>query len=267
MLRNVFLKTLRDQRRSLAWWSAGLVLFAAMMVAFYPSVSGNPAIQDYVDNFPKELMALMGIQELTDFTSPAGYLQGELFSIMVPIVFIVFAVGLGAGSIAGEENEGTMEMLLSEPVTRERLVLEKFASLVAATAGLGLVLWLALMAAAPLAGMEISPLRLLEAGISAALLGLAFGAVAFAAGSVTGRRGVSVGVAAGAAAVTYLLNALAGIVDYLGPAKWLSPFFYYNGDPAVLNGLNILHTGVLLGLVLLLGAVSYAGFQRRDLRL
>ena len=44
MLRNVFLKTLRDARRALVWWILGLVGFVALIVAVYPTVRDNPEL-------------------------------------------------------------------------------------------------------------------------------------------------------------------------------------------------------------------------------
>ena len=266
LLRNVFLKTLRDQRRGMVWWSVGLALYAGLMAAFYPSITNNDALQDYVESFPEDLLAVMGIQDVTDFTTPAGYLNAEVFGIMAPILFLVFAVALGANTIGGEQEKGTMELLLSEPVARGKLVLEKFASMAAATTVLGLILWLALALGGAVVGMNVSLLRLAEATISVTLLGLSFGAVAFATGCVTGSRGVSVGVAASAAFVTYVLNVISRFVDFVGPGKWASPFFYYNDAAPILNGLNPAHAGFLLGLILVLAGVSYVGFQRCDVR-
>ena len=37
MLRNVFLKSLRDQRGSLAWWVVGLAGVTLLTILFYPS--------------------------------------------------------------------------------------------------------------------------------------------------------------------------------------------------------------------------------------
>jgi ABC-2 type transport system permease protein len=267
MLRNVFLKTLRDQRRGLLWWSAGLTLLAGMMVAIYPSISGIEGLEKVVEAYPEELMALFGAADLPSITSPAGYLNAELFGFMVPFLFIIFAVAQGSSAIAGEERTGTLEILLSEPIPRGQLILEKFASLVASIVLLAVVLWAVLAAGSSAVNMEISLLRLAEMTISATLLGLAFGTLAFAVGGAIGGRSRSIGLTAAAVVATYVLNALSIIVDFMGPTRWLSPFYYYNGATPLVNGLNLVHAVILLAVVLALAATAFFGFQRRDLRL
>ena len=267
LLRNLFVKSLLDHRRGLAWWVLGVVLLSAAMTSFYPSISTNDAIQDYVDAFDPDLLALFGFTELMDITSGPGYLNAEIFSFMVPVLVIIFAVSLGASAIAGEEDKRTMEILLSEPVSRRRVVLEKYAFLLAANAMLGVVVWLSLAVGVIIFDMEVSMFKLAGTTLSSALLGGTFGSLAFAVGAVTGNRGLSLGVSAGAAAATYVINTLASIVDVLEPAKWLSPFFYYNGNVPIANGLDPLHVSLLLVVIAVPAIAGYIAFQRRDLRL
>jgi ABC-2 type transport system permease protein len=53
MLHSVALKTLRDLRRSLAWWSLGIVALVALMVSVYPSVRDNPSLNKLVEDNPR----------------------------------------------------------------------------------------------------------------------------------------------------------------------------------------------------------------------
>ena len=91
------------------------------MTSFYPSISTNDALQDYIDAFDPDLLAIFGFTEMIDMTSGAGYLSAEMFSLMVPLLLIIFAISLGASAIAGEEDKRTIEILLSEPVSRQRV--------------------------------------------------------------------------------------------------------------------------------------------------
>ena len=267
LLRNVFVKSLLDHRRGLAWWMLGVVLLCAAMTSFYPSISTNDAVQDYLDSYDPDLLAIFGFSEHMDITTGPGYLNAEMFGFMVPVLVIIFAVSLGAAAIAGEEDKRTMELLLSEPVSRQRVLLEKYAFLLAANAMLGVVLWLSLAVGAVAVGMDVGMFKLAEATISSALLGLTFGSLAFAIGAFTGNRGLSVGVSAGAAAASYVINTLAAIVDFLEPAKWLSPFFYYNDNVPIANGLDPLHLSLLLVVIAVPAIAGYLAFLRRDLRL
>ena len=267
MLNNVFFKSLRDDRWATAWWASGLGLLAALIIAIFPSIQGNVELNDLVESYPENIKALLGIAELTDITSAAGFLNAELFAFMVPLLFVIHGIVLGSYAIAGEEGRGTLEILLTEPITRGKLAAQKFAAMITVTAILALVLWIVLAIGAIAIGMEISALRLAAATFSVMLLGFVFGAIAFAAGCFTGNRSISIAIAAGFAVVTYFLNAASGIVSYMQAAKWLSPFFYYNAADPLVHGLNPAHAAVLLSATAILLGAGYAGLRRRDLRL
>jgi ABC-2 type transport system permease protein len=167
MLRSVLLKTLRDARRALAWWSLGLIALAAMMLAVYPTVRDNPDLNRLVQDYPEALKAFIAFGGNVEYATGAGYLGSELFSFMIPLLLLVAAVGAGARAIAGEEEGGTLDLLLANPLSRRRLVMEKLAALVAEIALLGSLLWLSLLAGGALVGIGVSAAHLAAASVSA----------------------------------------------------------------------------------------------------
>jgi len=54
------------------------------------------------------------------------------------VVFIAFAVSIAARALAGEEENGTLSLLLTQTIGRRRLVLQKYAAMVVTVAVLGL---------------------------------------------------------------------------------------------------------------------------------
>ncbi|MCH7608193.1 MAG: ABC transporter permease subunit [Chloroflexi bacterium] len=266
MLRNVFLKTLRDQRRSLLWWGIGLLALTSLTVATYPAVTDVPeGFDEFLEQLP-EALARIFIGGFTDFTSPEGFLNTQLFVLVVPIMFVIFAVLGGSGAIAGEEGAGTLSLLLTSPLPRWRIVVQKFGAVAVATFTLALLLWVSLAIGAVAVDLDVSTLRLAAVSFSTALLGVAFGALALALGCITGARGTSAGAASGVAMAAYFLNALAPISDVTTPLQKLSPFYYFIGADPLTNGLNILHVSVLLGLTAVALGVALLAFERRDVR-
>jgi len=261
----VALRALRDLRRGFAWWSLGLIGLAAMMVAVYPSVRESPALEDLAQNYPEALQELFSFGGGGfDYASPAGYLGIELFSLMVPLLLIIAAVAAGAGAVAGEEDRGTLELLLAQPVSRRRVVLEKAVAMTVETAGLGLVLWAALWIGALAIDMGISGAHLAAAVTGAVLLALGYGTIALMAGAFLGRRGAAVGVTAAAAAAAYLVNSLAGIVDLLEPLRPFTPFYHYESPDPLRHGLSPGHTAVLVAVAVVAAAVAAVALDRRD---
>ena len=62
---------------------------------------------------------------------------------MLPILFLVYGIGRGARSVAGEEEAGNLEVLLTTRVSPTSLVLHRAAALATGMLGLGVVLLLA----------------------------------------------------------------------------------------------------------------------------
>lgn len=265
MLRSIALKTLRDARRAFLWWSLGLVGLVALIVSVYPTVRSNPSLNRLVEDYPEALKAFIAFGGPVDYSSPAGYLGGELFAFMVPLLLLVAAIGGGAGVIAREEEQGTLELLMANPVSRARVVLEKSAAVAAEVVALGLVLWVALWVGAVLVGMDISAGLLAAATFSAVLLALAFGAIAVLLGAATGRRALAVGVTAAAAVAAYLVNGLAPLVDGFEVPRKLSPFYHYAAGDPLRHGLSLAHLSVLAGIAVVATLVTPAVFSRRDL--
>lgn len=265
MLRNVFAKTLYDVRRGFVWWAVGLVGYVVLIVAVWPSVRDNPALIKLHETYPEELKAFISFGGEFDFGTPTGYLGAELFSLLVPLLLIVAAVGAGARALAGEEERGTLDLLLANPVSRMRLTLETLAALVAEVAGLASVLFVALVAGAAAAGMDVSATDLAAATLSALLLALAFGAIAFALGAATGRRAIAIGVSAAGAVAAYLVNGLAPLVDVIDSIRWLSPWHHYVAGDPLREGIATGHALVLVAIAAVAAVVAVLAFDRRDI--
>jgi ABC-2 type transport system permease protein len=266
MLHNVFTKTLRDLRRSFAAWSLGLVGLVSMMVGVYPTVRDNPSLNKLVQDYPEALKAFIAFGGSLDYVSGAGYLGSELFSFMIPLLFLVAAIGNGAGTLAGEEERGTLELLLAHPVSRTRVASQKFAAMVTEVAGLGLVLWVTLWAGAHATNMGIPAGRLAAAVADAGALALVFGSIAFLVGASTGRKAMAIGLAAAAAVAAYLVNSLAALVHGLRTVRKASPYYHYAVSDPLRHGLAAGHLLVLLAVAAVAAGVGLVLFARRDLR-
>jgi ABC-2 type transport system permease protein len=263
MLNNVFLKSLKERRTSLIWWAVGVIVLSIFTISFYPSLSKSPGITQYFEEAPEWVKSLVGN---VDYASAVGYLEGELFSLMAPILFLIFAISRGSGAIAGEEQSGTLDLLLANPLSRQRILLEKAASMAVATLALGVAFWIGLALGALMVGMDINYLHLADAIFSCVLLGLLFGAIALAVGSASGNRGLTIGVAAALGVAAFFLNSLVPLVKGLEGLSKLSPFYYYSASKPLQNGLNWVHASVLIAATLFFTGLSVFLFNRRDIR-
>lgn len=266
MLRDPFLKGLRDQARHLAMWVVGVAFYVALLMSVYPSIHRSAsALQGYIRNLPLAFRtAFLGPNG--DFSSPVGFVNTELLSWLAPIVLIAFAVAVAARTLAGEEEDGTLGLVLAHTVGRRRLVLQKYAALLVVVAALGAAFWLSLVIATRIAGTPVGAGVLGQALLRLTLLGLAVGSVTYAVGGATGRRQAAVAAGAAVGVAMYLLNTLAAMNHAVHPLRYLSLFHYSGGAAPLGRGLDAAGVLVLLATSAVLLLATVVLFERRDVR-
>jgi ABC-2 type transport system permease protein len=263
MLNSVLLKTVRDQRRSLLAWAISILLLVMMYGSFWPSIRDQPSMNDYLNNMPEALRSLFAMAG-ADMSTPTGYVQIELLSFLGPILVILYAVSAGNSAVAGEEDRHTMDLLLANPISRSRVVLDKFGAMTIGILLLTTVTGAALLLSGPLFGLWIPAGKAAAAMLHLALLGLVFGALALAIGAATGRTGASRGVPAVAAVLAYMVNGLGPMVSWLEPFQKFSPFYQYGGHDPLRNGVSVPGVTVAALTIAALVMVAVWGFRRRD---
>ncbi len=261
MRRSIFGKDLRDQVRGLAAWSIGVVVTVGIMGAFWPSMRDMAHIEPFLEAYPEQMRELFNIDAMT---SGSGFLNVELFSIMLPIIFLVFGIARGARLIAGEEEAGTLEVLASLSVPRIRILAEKAAVLVVAVAGLGFVTLLSTVLTSAVFDMGVGLSEATAATAAMAAMGIEFGLVALAVGAFAGTRGVALGVASALAFAAYLLYVAGVFVDWAETWRMLSPFHQALAGGPIGGGWRLAFLWMpAVGIVAMLGVAHR--FDRRDL--
>ncbi len=92
-------------------------------------------------------------QQLQQMTSTYDvYVWGNWFAKNGPEIMVIMAIVLGAGLIAGEVNKGTIFFLLGKPISRERVLLIKYAVSALILLAISLICGVALVVTAAIAG-------------------------------------------------------------------------------------------------------------------
>ncbi len=261
----VAVQTMRERGRSTVWWAAGLVALVALTVAFYPSIRADPSLNDLSKDMPESLRALFAGGEL-DITSAAGYLNSQVFALVAPLVLLVFSIGHGSGAVAGEEERGTLDLLLANPLRRRDYVLQRFAALTALLAVLVAVLLLATAIGARPVGLEIGVGKLAAGSISVGLLALLFGTLALAVGSARPGRAGAIAVATGVAVAAWLFDGLSHTVGALEEWRPVSPFYQALGKSPLREGPPWGGWAILVAVTAVLVAAAVVGLERRDVQ-
>ncbi|MGI9621760.1 MAG: ABC transporter permease subunit [Acidimicrobiales bacterium] len=262
---NIFVRTLRDRRAALGWWLLGLIVYCGFIVAVWPVIDGNNEFGDLYADMPEAFQAMFGSDGFSDFTSPVGFATTYLFSMILPFILTGLAVSMGASVLAGEEEDGLVELVLAYPVRRRRLVVEKALAIATAVGGVGLAVSLFLALAREPVSLDLGMAGLLSATLGSVLFATTHGMIALCVGAWQGSKGAATGAAWGLALAGYLLNILANLDEKLEGLRYASPLYWATaGDP--LDGNLPATYSVLVGAFVGLLVLAVALFERHDLK-
>jgi ABC-2 type transport system permease protein len=258
---HIWIKTASEHQALLFIAAAGLFVMTMVIGPMYNLI--EDALKTMGDTIPEELMALFGGG---DMSTPEGWYQIEMFGLMLPIATIAVAIVIGTAAIAGEENNNTMGLLLTNPVRRSTVVLQKTGTMVLFAAIVGAAAFLGTMAGSLLGSLGLDVWNVAAASTLGTLLGVVFGAIALALGAATGRTQIAAYGATGLAVVSFVANGFLPLSDRLEGLAKVQPFYYYLTSDPLNNGMDWGHAGVLIGLIVFFVAAAVVLFQRRDLR-
>jgi ABC-2 type transport system permease protein len=253
-----------DHRRALVGWCLGIIGYVALVASIFPSIKGSVDFNDLVKHYPDALKSLFGIGEGGDITSGAGYLDAELFSLMLPLLVLVLAIGSGARTFAGEEEAGRLELVFTYPLRRRNAVLAKAAALALEVLIVCAAGFAAMAALDGPVGLELDFGRLAAALGGLAALGLLYGWLALALGAAYPSKLLALGIPAGYAAASYLVSGLHNLAGWLDPLRFLSPFWIVGSAP-LQNGIDAWGTLVVVAAAAVALAAGSMLVERRDL--
>jgi ABC-2 type transport system permease protein len=257
-------KSLRDYRRGLIGWTVGISAFMMLYLSVYSSIVADPEVYGpaALAKFPGPLKDLMG--GLDNFTSGGGYLQAVAYQMFGPLLFTMCAVILGNQVIAQPEERGTLELTLTLPIDRRRLLLERFAALALGLLGIALITFVLVAGMASVLDMGVPFVNIVAAHTGLYLLVLFFGTVTVTVSAATGRKSLSMGVAGAWAVGGYVVETLGRDVAAISWLRWLSPFHYYLDGRPLYQGFPTGDYLVLAGVTIVLLLTAMLAFDRRD---
>lgn len=262
-LRSLFLKTVRDLRGQILGWGLGAGAMAVMVILLYPAFKDQMgAFTALLDKYPPALTAFFG--DITRLTDLPGWANVEFFTWMPPIL-VIFAVATGTGLIAGEEEKGTLDLLLSQPIRRWRVVTEKFLAFVLATLLVLILIALCFLISMILIGETGDLDTLALATLNIAPILLASGALSLMASVLLRSRRLAIGLTIVLVIGSWFVDSLSKVVNVLKPYCRFTLFHYYRSDKVLTQGMDWGNFAVLLGLTVLFFAIALLAFQRRDI--
>lgn len=266
----VFSKAFRDSRRSILWFSIGLGVFTIINLVFYPTIlDQQEELNELMESMPTELMGILvggSDMEGFDLADLGTYLHGQvMFWIILALGAMVTFQAFNA--ITNAERNGTMDVMMSFPITRREMLLGRFLNTAASTL-LILTGCLAVLVGSAILIPEIDAtvfeLALVTYGAFFLLMvqaGLTYMVAAIAPSSQRWAGSVVYTVFFG----SYLLFGFAGIIDFIDQIRGLLLFNYYDAGVIFNEGVDLGSWALLSVVTLVYVAVALWRFDRKQL--
>lgn len=236
---NLFKQAIKDHLGSVLTFAVSLFLYAWLLVAIIPTVLKAKGFEELVKSYPKAILALAAGTSQVNIFTVEGFLSIEFLTLWWIIILAGFAIAFTTAIIARETDEGTIEVLLAQPISRSSMVLTRFAALAFYILVLIAVSLASIVLLAAAYDVKLKSANLLPVGFLAFLFVLAISAYTLLLSLVVKGRGKAVVWSVTVLFVFHLVNALSEFNKTVKKFRFLSLFRYY--DPY-----KILRTGHIL---------------------
>lgn len=242
--------------------SVAMSALGALVIWVYPSFRDAFDGEELVDAYPDQLLRLFDIQAMTSFE---GYLAFEYYVFGWLILLGPYVAYLAAGRVAGDVEHGRMDLLLSLPLSRARVVTELFASLAVPIVAVNLLPPVVVFVGGALVGESIAVADLVAVHLLSVPYLFACASIGLVASVTLDRADIAQRVALGVVFGLYLVESLIVGTDY-EVAGVVAPSRHYDPAAILIDGnYDPVGVAVLVGMTGLLLAVSVVWFRRRDL--
>ncbi len=262
----VFIETFKQTWKQMIGWGIGLAALALLVVLMVPLFDMQD-MRSLLESFPPFILAMVGVgKDLEVFATNEGFVAIGFFGKSA-LIFAVYPVVMGMRISAEDEDNGIMDVLLSLPLQRAQVLLEKFLAYCVSIVGVVILIYLGVGIGASLGNVELEVSRLLEVTFYLIPLMIFVMAATMFVAALATRRRVALGLITAFVVASYMLQTigLAATDTIAEPIGAVSFFTYYNAGDILREGFIWPHIGGYVALSLALLAAALYRYERRDI--
>ena len=244
-------------------WSLAVSVMLGISLLIYPEMKSQ--MNELTDMFSQmgAFTEAFGMDKL-NFGEFMGYFATECGNTL-GLGGGIFAALVGAAMLYKEESNRTAEFLLSHPISRTKVAVQKLLAIlvqmlifVSASAAVSVLSALAI-------GESFDAKTMLFIFMAQLALQIEIALICFAISSLV--RGGGIGIGIGITAMLYFVNILANITESLGFLKYLTPYGYADNAHIVSEGnIDIAKLLIGLGIATLCALFAIYRYNKKEIR-
>lgn len=257
-------KSITDKVRSIGAWTLGVIAIVSVQLSVYPTIRDSATeMGNIADAFPEAFQKIFRMQ---DYTSEVGYLNTELFSAVLPLIFLGVGMTWGARLTTEEEDDGTADLLFTLPISRVQYTATRFVAALVVLAIVSSALLISLLIGSRILDFSVAMSTFMTGAWVLFILGLLFGSGAAFLGALTGRRAFALGTTVTLAIGFFVLYSLAPLVSAIDATMPFNPLQWTIGTQPLLEGFDWGYSLITLGLTAAFTTATFVLFGRRDIK-
>ena len=254
---------LRLGRKAFIIWSGAVGFLLVVCIFLFPEMKGEMDSISTTFSDMGSFTAAFGMDKL-NFGTLVGYYAIECGNVL-GLGGAFFASLCAASILCREEKERTAEFLLTNPVSRVRIITEKHIAVMLQVVAMNLIVFVLSIASMAAVGesipwKEVTLLHLAFLIMQIELSGICFGISAFM------HKG-SIGVGLGVTFMLYFMNLISNITEKAEGLKYITPFAYCDGA-TIVSELKIDAVKVVIGMIICAAGLTaaYLKYTKKDIR-
>ncbi len=258
----IFKHELRQNRIALIIWTGAIAVLLGVCILIYPDMADQMGDISTMFADMGSFSQAFGMDRI-NFGEFIGFFGVECGNVL-GLGGAFFAALTGITILAKEEKEHTAEFLLTHPISRARVVLEKLLAVVTQVVILNVCVVLVTATSVWFIGEEVEVKTLALLFLAYFLMQLEVAAITFGISAFLRQSGMGIGL--GMAALFYCLNLVANMAESAEFLKYITPFGYTEGADIIAEG-KMNEAYLLVGMIITVVAVlaAFVNYTRKDI--
>lgn len=263
---NIYRREMQLNIKGMLIWCIILAGLGILVMAFFPTIADQAqVIQQLMAGMPAGLLEAFGLQRIS-LTDILGFYASKQYPT-ITLFGSIYAIMLAAGILSKEDNDRTIEFLLSKPVTRSAVVTYKMLSVVTLIIVFNTIISIVMFIALQIVKVKdfSIPVFLLLC-LGPLFMHLTFAAIGLLLSVLIRKTRTILPLALGILLVTYFLSIAAVLSEKLDFLKYLSPFKYVDAiDIITRQSIEPLYLVLMLAITTISVLLTYVVYNRRDI--